>query len=95
MTDQTKEKRTEFLTARQLAEVLQVSESTVHRLRRSGRIPAITLTERLIRFNLKDVKAALGVGRPVGKTASEPAPEEAPSGQLAFEHLFTGVMERE
>ena len=59
MTEQPKEKRSEFLTARQLAEVLQVSESTIHRLRRAGRIPAISLTGRLIRFNLRDVKHAL------------------------------------
>jgi excisionase family DNA binding protein len=59
MADAHPEKRTDFLTARQLAEYLQVSESTVRRLRRSGRIPAIQLTDRLVRFNLKDVRTAL------------------------------------
>jgi excisionase family DNA binding protein len=53
------EAREEFLTARQLAEVLQVSESTVRRLARDGRIPCVRLTSRLLRFNLKAVYRAL------------------------------------
>jgi len=77
-------RRTEFLTARQLAEVLQVSQSTIHRLRRSGRIPAIMLTNRLIRFNLRDVKAALGGGF---KKSQE---EEKDPDQLSFDDLFAG-----
>ncbi|GBC78709.1 hypothetical protein HRbin08_02205 [bacterium HR08] len=80
------EKRTEFLTAKQLAELLQVSEATIHRLRRRGRIPAIVLTKRLIRFHLRDVKAALGCGR--GRAAEE---EEPPSAeQLSFDDVFAG-----
>lgn len=55
----TDEAREEFLTARQLAAVLQVSESTVRRLAREGRIPSVRLTTRLIRFNLKAVHRAL------------------------------------
>ncbi len=53
------EAREEFVTARQLAEVLQVSESTVRRLAREGRIPCVRLTPRLLRFNLKSVFRAL------------------------------------
>jgi excisionase family DNA binding protein len=53
------EAREEFLTARQLAEVLQVSESTVRRLAREGRIPCVRLTPRLLRFNLKAVYRSL------------------------------------
>jgi excisionase family DNA binding protein len=53
------EAREEFLTARQLAEVLQVSDSTVRRLAREGRIPCVRLTARLLRFNLKAVYRAL------------------------------------
>lgn len=91
--EQGKERRIDYLTARQLAEVLQVSESTVHRLRRAGRIPAITLTDRLIRFNLRDVQKALkpslaaraqGDGRD-----GEPHPEQESSPQLSFEDLYT------
>src|ERR1051325_10967730 len=63
--EQGKEKRVEYLTAQQLAEVLQVSESTIHRLRRAGRIPAVALTDRLIRFNLRDVQKSL---RPTART---------------------------
>ncbi|PYS78614.1 MAG: hypothetical protein DMF66_05710 [Acidobacteria bacterium] len=56
--------REEFLTARQLAAVLQVSESTVRRLAREGRIPSVRLTPRLIRFNVKAVFKALdGISR--------------------------------
>lgn len=51
--------RTEFLTARQLASVLQVSESTVRRLAQKGRIPSIRLTPHLIRFHLSAVMDAL------------------------------------
>jgi excisionase family DNA binding protein len=51
MTDQKAEKpRVEFLTARQLAEVLQVSDATVYRLYRSGKIPYVKVTDRIIRF---------------------------------------------
>jgi excisionase family DNA binding protein len=89
MPDQPKEKRSEFLTARQLADVLQVSESTIHRLRRAGRIPAILLTGRLIRFNLRDVKTAL---RPHAERAhredAESEGDSEPSPQMAFEDVF-------
>lgn len=53
------EAREEFVTARQLAEVLKVSESTVRRLAREGRIPCVRLTPRLMRFNLKAVFRSL------------------------------------
>ena len=85
--EQAKEKRADYLTARQLAEVLQISESTVHRLRRTGRIPAVMLTDRLIRFNLRDVQKAL---RPATlaraqSDGSPPDDAEQPSPQLSFE----------
>ena len=48
-----------FLTARQLASVLQISEATVRRLAHTGRIPSIRLTPRLIRFHLASVREAL------------------------------------
>ena len=85
--EQAKEKRTDFLTARQLAEVLQVSESTIHRLRRAGRIPAILLTDRLIRFNLRDVQKAL---RPTqsGRDGDSERDRE-PNPQLSFEDLYS------
>lgn len=80
--EHTKESRLEYLTARQLAEHLQVSESTVHRLRRAGRIPAVMLTSRLIRFNLRDVKNALK-----GIQSPSSGPEE-PTPQLSFDDLY-------
>jgi len=89
-----KEKRTEYLTAHQLAEVLQVSESTIHRLRRAGRIPAVELTDRLIRFNLRDVQKAL---KPTHAARAESGDGEAaqePSPQLSFDDLYADFSER-
>ena len=85
--EQAKEKRTDFLTARQLAEVLQVSESTIHRLRRAGRIPAILLTDRLIRFNLRDVQKALRSTH--SSRDGESDRDQEPSPQLSFEDIFS------
>ena len=84
-----REKRVEYLTAQQLAGVLQVSESTVHRLRRAGRIPAIELTGRLIRFNLRDVQKALKAmqaSRP--HEDGESRHDDEPTAQLSFDDLF-------
>ena len=55
------EEREEFLTARQLAAYLQVSESTVRRLAAKRRIPSVRLTPRIIRFHLDAVREALEV----------------------------------
>ena len=83
------EAREEFLTARQLAEVLQVSESTVRRLARDGRIPCVRLTARLLRFNLKAVCRALDGGdthaRQKRRQTEESAPDEV---QLSFPDLL-------
>lgn len=84
----TKEKRVEYLTAQQLAEVLQVSESTVHRLRRAGRIPAIELTGRLIRFNLRDVQKALKAMQGSPPHDGEKHADDEPTTQLSFDDLF-------
>lgn len=85
------EKKIEYLTARQLGEVLQISESTVHRLRRSGRIPAVLLTDRLIRFNLRDVQKALRPSQQARAQASgdgAQSQDKEPDPQLSFESLF-------
>lgn len=85
-----KAKRTEFLTARQLAEVLQISESTIHRLRRTGRIPAVMVTDRLIRFNLREVRSALrGREYPAGR--AEPGEMHDP--QMSFDELVESEIE--
>jgi excisionase family DNA binding protein len=57
------EDREEFLTARQLAKILQVSESTVRRLARMRRIPSVRVTPHIIRFHLDAVREALDVPR--------------------------------
>jgi excisionase family DNA binding protein len=76
-------KKTEYLTAKQLAQILQISESSIHKLRRTGKIPAVMLTDRLIRFNLKDVKHAL---RPTQSNNhhNEPSTQQEPSPQLSL-----------
>jgi excisionase family DNA binding protein len=53
--------REEFLTARQLAEILQVSETTVRRMAQKRRIPSVRLSRRIIRFHLDAVREALDV----------------------------------
>jgi excisionase family DNA binding protein len=80
------EAREEFLTARQLASVMQVSESTVRRLAREGRIPAVRLTPRLIRFNLKAVCRALD-GSARQRHQQEKAKDDS---QLTFAELLEG-----
>jgi excisionase family DNA binding protein len=57
------EDREEFLTAKQVAAILQVSESTVRRLAARRRIPSVRLTRRIIRFHLDAVREALDVPR--------------------------------
>lgn len=76
----------QFLTARQLAAILQVSESTVRRLARNGRIPSIRLTTRLMRFHLPSVRAALDGA--TKRTRRNEAESEQDSAQLSFTDLF-------
>ena len=78
--------REEFLTARQLAAILQVSEATVRRLAQKGRIPSVRITPHIIRFHLKAVRAALdGINR--SRRNTEEA--EADSAQLSFADLLS------
>lgn len=78
--------REEFLTARQLASILQVGESTVRRLAREGRIPSVRITPRLIRFNLKAVRHALdGASR---NSRRQHASETSDDSQLSFADIF-------
>lgn len=80
-----REARQEFLTARQLAVVLQVSASTVLRLAREGRIPVIRLTPHLLRFHLPSVREALdGTKSARANRRPEPATDEL---QLSFDDL--------
>src|SRR5829696_1746261 len=77
-------KKTEYLTAKQLGQILQISESTIHKLRRAGKIPAVMLTDRLIRFNLKDVRHALRPAQ-ANNHQHETAQPPEPNPQLSFE----------
>ena len=82
------EAREEFLTARQLAEVLQVSESTVRRLARDGRIPCVRLTTRLLRFNLKAVCRALDGDTHARSKRRQAEEAERDDGQLSFAEML-------
>jgi excisionase family DNA binding protein len=79
------EQREEFLTARQLAEILQVSESTIRRLARKRRIPSVRLTPRIIRFHLDAVREALEVPR--SRIRHGEYEERVDDSQLSFEDL--------
>ena len=74
--------REQFLTARQLAAVLQVSASTVRRLAQTGRIPSIRITPHIIRFHLRAVREALDGTRPGRRNASHNLNDDS---QLSFD----------
>lgn len=80
------EDREEFLTARQLAKVLQVSESTVRRLARKRRIPSVHITPRILRFHLDAVREALDVPR--HRIRHGEYTETFDDAQLSFEDLM-------
>lgn len=94
MNDTHADKRTDYLTAKQLADHLQVSETTIHRLRRTGRIPAVYVTERLVRFNLKEVRRVLAKANDRIGGHGE-THDEYVSSQLGFGDLFEGFSEPE
>ena len=77
------EEREEFLTAKQLAQFLQVSESTVRRLAAKRRIPSVRLTPRIIRFHLDAVREALEV--PKYRIRHGEYDEQVDDAQLTFE----------
>jgi excisionase family DNA binding protein len=79
------EEREEFLTARQLAKVLQVSESTVRRLARMRRIPSVRVTPHIIRFHLDAVREALDVPR--SRIRHGEFTEPVDDAQLSFDDL--------
>ena len=82
----TMEEREEFLTARQLAKVLQVSESTVRRLARKRRIPSVRVTPKIIRFHLDAVREALDVPR--SRIRHGEFSEVVDDAQLSFDDLL-------
>lgn len=77
------EDREEFLTARQLAKILQVSESTVRRLARKRRIPSVRVTPHIIRFHFDAVREALEVPR--HRIRHGEFAEQVDDAQLSFE----------
>jgi hypothetical protein len=66
-----------------------VSESTVRRLAREGRIPSIRLTSRLLRFHLPAVLCALdGTQQTKTRTRRTPSQPATDDTQLSFEDLM-------
>lgn len=47
------------LTAKQLADILQMSEQVIYRLSRAGEIPSLRIGKKAVRFELDKVKKAL------------------------------------
>ncbi|HEV8368647.1 MAG TPA: helix-turn-helix domain-containing protein [Pyrinomonadaceae bacterium] len=86
MNNESMEQREEFLTAKQLAVFLQVSESTVRRLARKRRIPSVRLTPHIIRFHLDAVREALEVPR--YRIRHGEYTERVDDAQLSFEDLL-------
>jgi excisionase family DNA binding protein len=82
------EEREEFLTAKQLAQFLQVSESTVRRLAAKRRIPSVRLTSRIIRFHLDAVREALDV--PKYRIRHGEYAEQVDDAQLTFDDFSLG-----
>ena len=78
--------REEFLTAKQLAAYLQVSESTVRRLAAKRRIPSVRLTPRIIRFHLDAVRESLEVPR--HRIRHGEYAERVDDAQLSFDDLL-------
>lgn len=83
------ETRDEFLTTRQLSDILQVSETTVRRLAREGRIPVVRLTSRLARFHLPAVREALnGTHRHPSTRQRRTSEDSTEEQQLSFTDLL-------
>lgn len=80
MRDEASEK---FLTAKQLAELLQISEATVRRLARAGILPSLRITPRLVRFYLPEVFAALD-----SRQSERPRRRRGADGQLSLVDLL-------
>lgn len=54
---------TELLTADELADRLQLRPSTIRRWAREGRIPAVRVTAKVVRYDLADVLRAIREGQ--------------------------------
>ncbi len=57
----------DLLTAQQLAERLNVTHWTIQNWRKTGRIPAVVLSPKVIRFDYEDVMQALRYGQHADK----------------------------
>ncbi|MEJ7575520.1 MAG: helix-turn-helix domain-containing protein [Pyrinomonadaceae bacterium] len=83
--------RQDFLTARQLAAILQVSESTVRRLALAKRIPSMRIAPRILRFNLESVRSALEESHRPRQRRNEGNGDTRNDSQLSFSDLLPKV----
>ena len=60
-----------MLTAKQLADILQMSEQVVYRLSRTGEIPSLKIGKKTIRFELDKVIKALTTTKAIPKRNKE------------------------
>ena len=59
--------QTKALTAKQLADILQMSEQVIYRLSRAGEIPSLKIGKKAIRFELDKVEKALTTTKAIPK----------------------------
>ncbi|MBA2503120.1 MAG: helix-turn-helix domain-containing protein [Pyrinomonadaceae bacterium] len=83
--------RQDFLTARQLAAILQVSESTVRRLALAKRIPSMRLAPRILRFSLESVRRALEENARPRSRRNEEDGNTRNDSQLSFSDLLPKI----
>ncbi len=62
---------TKMLTAKQLADILQMSEQVIYRLSRVGEIPSLKIGKKTIRFELDKVRKALGTAKAIPEKSKE------------------------
>jgi excisionase family DNA binding protein len=62
------------LTADEIATAVRLAPSTIHNFARIGRIPAVRVSRKTIRFRLDDVMAALAVPQNSARTEMELEP---------------------
>lgn len=72
-----------FATCKEVAEALGLTVSTINRLRKSGKIPVVVVTPKVIRYDVEAVRGALSETR----EAAPPPKKRGPNKAISFESL--------
>lgn len=72
-----------FATCKEVAEALGLTVSTINRLRKSGKIPVVIITPKVIRYDVEAVRGALNETRGVAPEPKKRGPNKA----ISFEGL--------